>query len=417
MEVSLGGLQPYLSFLGSYLQVGSSVLLIALFLLLRPYASRRHYFTTWAYAWIALSIALAMIMIRYNILPVFAGALQPTDTGLRVRAMYFLYQLGKVSFYGLLVAGTLRYVRSAPRFPSVAGYASFALLFSTFSVWQSSNLGHIVVWQAPVAVVSLGYACYLMLTLPGSRRSVGSSLAGACFAFGALIWLLYPAAFLHYGRQIELLNAVVNYNTYLDLTWHITLGFGMVVLLMEDVKHEVDAAHAELAVAHDNLRRASFYDTVTGSLNRQAYAEGLGLEAARAGFGSVVVLDTDNLKNINDDHGHAAGDRMLRHLVDVLRLTLRPSDKLYRWGGDEFLIVLPGADALHAARRMKTFLATAEPMVLPGGEELHICVSVGAAPYSSAEDLDRAIEAADRAMYADKAARKRSPGADVVQSA
>ena len=78
------------------------------------------------------------------------------------------------------------------------------------------------------------------------------------------------------------------------------LGFSMVVLLMEDVKHEVDAAHAELAVAHDNLRRASFYDLFMGWLNTQASAEGLGLEAARAGFGAVMVLDMDNLKDIND---------------------------------------------------------------------------------------------------------------------
>ena len=66
--ITLEGLQPYLSFLGSFLQFGTGVLLIVLFMLLRPYARRRRYFIVWSHAWIALSIALFTIMIRYNIL-------------------------------------------------------------------------------------------------------------------------------------------------------------------------------------------------------------------------------------------------------------------------------------------------------------------------------------------------------------
>jgi len=186
---------------------------------------------------------------------------------------------------------------------------------------------------------------------------------------------------------------------------------------MEDVKNEVDAAHAELRVAHDNLRRASFYDTVTGSMNRQAFAEGLGLEAARAGFGAVVMLDTDNLKDINDEHGHAAGDDILRYLVDVMRPALRTSDKLYRWGGDEFLIVFPGAEADLIARRIKGILAKTPPLLLADGARLPVQVSVGAAAYADGEHLNHAIATADIAMYADKVARKRASLGNVPQNA
>ncbi|HEX6558493.1 MAG TPA: GGDEF domain-containing protein, partial [Longimicrobiales bacterium] len=195
----------------------------------------------------------------------------------------------------------------------------------------------------------------------------------------------------------------------------LSLGFGMVVVLLEDVKHEVDAANTELAIAHDNLRRASFYDSVTGSLNRQAYGEGLGLEAARAAFGSVVMLDMDNLKNINDQYGHGAGDRMLRYLVEVLRSELRISDKLYRWGGDEFLLVFPGGDSQQIGRRMRAVLTACPPLSFAGAE-IPLSVSVGSAGYASAEHLPAAIDAADRAMYADKAARK-GDVADVAHSA
>src|ERR671929_1261361 len=103
----------------------------------------------------------------------------------------------------------------------------------------------------------------------------------------------------------EIMLVVVNFNTYFDLLLNIALGFGMVVLLMEDAKREVDDAQSELRVAHDQLRRAALYDTLTDSLNRRAYEQGVGLEMARGTFGTVVIADLDNLKAVNDAFGHA----------------------------------------------------------------------------------------------------------------
>src|SRR5919206_262862 len=87
----------------------------------------------------------------------------------------------------------------------------------------------------------------------------------------------------------EIMLVVVNFNTYADLLLNIALGVGMVVLLMEDAKREVDDAQAELRVAHDQLQRAALYDTLTDSLNRRAYEQGVGLEMARGTFGTVVI--------------------------------------------------------------------------------------------------------------------------------
>jgi diguanylate cyclase (GGDEF)-like protein len=415
--ITLEGLQPYLSFLGSFLQFGTGLLLITLFLLLRPYARRRRYFTVWSHAWIALTIALFTIMIRYNILA-FLRDSSLSNADLSVRALYFTYQLAKLGFFALLIAGTLRYVRSRPPFPSVLAVMGAALFYTTLSLWLSPGLDHIVVWQAPVAIGSMAYAAALLLRLAPSRRSLGSRLTGGVFAVGAGVWLLYLFAFYLAGSgTTNPFYAVIVYNAYFDMAWHIALGFGMVVLLMEDVKNEVDAAHAELRLAHDNLRHASFYDSVTGSMNRQAFAEGLGLEAARAGFGAVVVLDTDNLKDINDQHGHAAGDNILRYIVDVMRPALRASDKLYRWGGDEFLIVFPGAEATHIGRRVKDILALAPPLPLADGARLPVEVSVGAADYTDGDNFKAAIAKADVAMYADKAARKRAAAGGIPQTA
>ena len=202
-------------------------------------------------------------------------------------------------------------------------------------------------------------------------------------------------------------RAVVNFNTYLDLLLNIALGFAMVVLLMEDAKREVDDAQGELRVAHDQLRRAALYDTLTDSLNRRAFAQGVGLEMARGTFGTVVIADLDNLKTVNDAYGHAAGDRLLRQCADLLRSTLRPYDKLYRWGGDEFLLVIPSARGTDVGERLSEVLGRAEPIdVANGTKTVMLEVSLGAADYTSAESIDESIQLADEAMYRQKNIRK-----------
>jgi diguanylate cyclase (GGDEF)-like protein len=181
----------------------------------------------------------------------------------------------------------------------------------------------------------------------------------------------------------------------------------MIVALMEDAKREIDDAQAELRVTHDQLRRAALYDSLTDSMNRRAFAEGVGLDMVRATFGTVVIADLDNLKLVNDTKGHTAGDQLLRQCADVLRSTLRPYDKLYRWGGDEFLLIVPSAHATDVVARLRDTIDGAEPVIagVPP-EPTPLAVSLGAADFASSEELQLAIERADRAMYAEKGRRK-----------
>jgi diguanylate cyclase (GGDEF)-like protein len=239
---------------------------------------------------------------------------------------------------------------------------------------------------------------------------LGSTASASAFAALAALWLSYGVAFgiTASGATMPAWSAaIVHYNTYLDLLLNIALGFAMVVLLMEDAKREVDDAQAELRVAHDQLRRAALYDTLTDSLNRRAYEQGVGLEMARGTFGTVVIADLDNLKAANDAFGHAAGDRLLRQCADLLRSTLRPYDKLYRWGGDEFLLVIPSARGADVEARLGEVLGRAEPIeVANGGKTVQLEVSLGAADYTSAEALEETIRLADEAMYRQKHLRK-----------
>lgn len=404
-----GALTAVVSFIGVLVQLGGELLLVTLFLLLRRFVLRRGYFTAWTAAWLCGSIAILALCIRYILMPHFAD--RPIDeTETTVRILYFIYQVGKLSSFALFVAGTAAYVTGM----RLAGSRNFvfagavAYAFASL-VGSEGDLNQMIVWQAPLAVVCLGACAALLFTLPPSRRSLGSMTGGSAFAALATLWLAYGIAFgSNEGGQLTGWAAwIVHFNTYLDLLLNIALGFAMVVILMEDGKREVDDAQSELRVAHDQLKRAALYDTLTDSLNRRAFAQGVGLDMARGTYGTVVIADVDNLKAVNDSHGHAAGDRLLRQCADLLRSTLRPYDKLYRWGGDEFLLVIPSARGEDVHARLAETLAGATPIAVGHGTlAVRLEVSLGTADYTSAESLETSIQLADEAMYRQKHARK-----------
>ena len=404
---------PVLSFLGVVIQLGGALMLIGLFLMMRQFVLRRAYFTAWVSAWASLAVAILALVIRYVCIPVFVGsALHENDPS--VRALYLIYQMAKGLGFIFFVRGTLMYVAG-----TTAGFvatqklwivaASFAVVSTVAS---RHGLNEMVVWQSAIAVPALGYCASALLWLPPSRRTTGSIVCGACFAFLGMLWLVYAATFgvaIHADARplSSFVGAVVSYNSYFDLTLDVLLGYGMILVLMEDAKREVDDAQAELRVTHDQLRRAALYDSLTDSLNRRAFSEGVGLEMVRATFGTVVLADLDNLKLVNDRYGHSAGDELLRLCADAFRGTLRPYDKLYRWGGDEFLLVVPSAHASDVLERLQSAIARAEPVrsVAPA-ESIRLQVSLGASDYTSSEELEAAILAADRAMYQEKSHRK-----------
>ena len=405
-----GDLTAVVSFIGVVVQLGGELLLVLLFVLLRRYVLRRSYFAAWTGAWAFGALAIAALCTRYILMPQLVE--QPIDeSSAVVLALYLIYQVGKLTSLALLVAGTGMYVTGSRIVGSRLLVFGGALVYAIVSlIGAGGDLNQLVVWQAPVAVVALGAGAALLFTLPPSRRTLGSASGGGAFAALATLWLMYGIAFgiaSSDGPEPAWATLIVRYNTYLDLLLNTALGFAMVVLLMEDAKREVDDAQSELRVQHDQLKRAALYDTLTDSLNRRAFAQGVGLEMARGTFGTVVILDLDNLKAVNDAYGHAAGDRLLRQCADLLRSALRPYDKLYRWGGDEFLLVIPSARGADVEVRLMDVLGGAEPMpVGDSGPTVMLAVSLGTADYTSAEGIDDSIKLADQAMYRQKSLRK-----------
>ncbi|SEO34079.1 diguanylate cyclase (GGDEF) domain-containing protein [Methylobacterium sp. ap11] len=162
------------------------------------------------------------------------------------------------------------------------------------------------------------------------------------------------------------------------------------------------------------LARLAATDGLTGVLNRTAFREAA-LAAMRNSRmapvstpPSLIAIDLDLFKQVNDRHGHLAGDRALVHLVSVLRAGLREADTIGRVGGDEFLVLLPGTDADQAqvvAARLREALRRA-PLTLDDGTALLLSMSCGVAPHRDGMGFEEVVHAADMALYGAKRARR-----------
>jgi diguanylate cyclase (GGDEF)-like protein len=168
----------------------------------------------------------------------------------------------------------------------------------------------------------------------------------------------------------------------------------------------------EQAVAH--IKEMAARDELTGLPNRRRMMSLLEEHATRHARGGsrfyVCLIDLDHFKNINDSYGHAAGDAVLRAFATQAQFVLRSTDMIGRWGGEEFLLLLPetppGEPTL-GVTRLRDRLSTMAPS--PTLPDLRLRFSAGFARYEDGEPIEQAIERADRALYAAKwAGRNRS---------
>lgn len=148
-------------------------------------------------------------------------------------------------------------------------------------------------------------------------------------------------------------------------------------------------------------------DIVTGLKNRRAFNEELSrLFAQRQRLGghfSLMMIDIDDFKNLNDTHGHLSGDVVLRSVGHVLSTTLREMDIVCRYGGDEFVAICPGAklqEAAVAAERVRQAVANATVSLKRGS--LQVTISLGVAEVTTAEIAESLIQRADDALFAAK---------------
>jgi diguanylate cyclase (GGDEF)-like protein len=268
-----------------------------------------------------------------------------------------------------------------------------------------------------VAIAAGGYV------LAGPVRSAALPILAVILMFGmfglsvrqvvgvaAYTAVLFGAAGLYWVRRDAGVPGVLTFEK---------VNFGMLLLMVMGVciltsrlggmRERSRRQKAALETALEQNRLLATQDTLTGCLNRRAMTEKLGEALAMAArFGtpcSVVLIDLDHFKHVNDSYGHAAGDEVLRTVADLARSQLRDVDSLGRWGGEEFLVLLPATnapDALVCAERLQAKLAQVSfPAISP---DLHLSFSAGVAAIGRDERLATLIDRADKAMYQAKQA-------------
>jgi diguanylate cyclase (GGDEF)-like protein len=190
----------------------------------------------------------------------------------------------------------------------------------------------------------------------------------------------------------------------------------VVVTRIGKLRVRLAAQKNELADALALNRELATRDALTGLLNRRAMVELLAREHPRIERGqgplSVALLDIDWFKRINDGLGHGAGDDVLRRFATILKEQLRAADALARWGGEEFLLLMPGTrrdDARAVLDRLRRLVAGGGFETI--APELKVSFSAGVVEVREGESQDTAIDRADRALY-----RAKQGGRDRVEA-
>ena len=161
---------------------------------------------------------------------------------------------------------------------------------------------------------------------------------------------------------------------------------------------------AELLSAREALRQQATHDSLTGVKNRGTIVESLEIEIVRAertqSALGVIMVDLDMFKLVNDTFGHAAGDAVIRECAERMRVNIRPYDGLGRYGGEEFLLILPGSDCAATnsqAERLRQSLL-AKPVEFDG-HGIPITGSFGATAFVPGANLEMLVNTADVALY------------------
>jgi diguanylate cyclase (GGDEF)-like protein len=170
---------------------------------------------------------------------------------------------------------------------------------------------------------------------------------------------------------------------------------------LKSAHRELARTHAQLAAAHRRLAEKASRDDMTGMLNRETFFARLDRSRRRSDRGTLLIIDADNFKAINDNYGHLTGDEALLLIAEAIRSGVRSGDVLGRIGGEEFGAFLTGAGEQEARQVAERVRSEVESISFQPkeGEMLPLTVSIGGTVCASEATVPELVRAADRRLY------------------
>ena len=380
----------------------SATALIAVLSFVVSRAVRRWQMLYYAGGWACYAVALIAIM--------FASRSGPLDPPL-----YFGYFFFEYAAVLLIFAGC----RSTATGEGLAGWTWWTLAPAAVVAvaLAASTMATSFTWPYAVhtTIIGLSWAACLLALRPALRRAgagPGVRIVAAGLVLLALDYLQHlPINWYLLAHHATQSPYYYTFFSVVDGMLEFVLGFGTVVVIVDEERAELEAANTDLKRARDRTEQALHTDPLTSVLSRYSFAATFETDNDRRAHrsGCVVVVDLDGLKFVNDCFGHAAGDAAIRAVADGLRSLIRQGDRVYRWGGDEFVVVLPEMPVEAVRRRMQNL----DDVVNRYLDATHadagpVRVSWGASVFDAAVPIRAAIEQADAAMYDVKVQRKAS---------
>lgn len=352
--------------------------------------------THWAIAWTSLSFALFCLS--------FAFLYEPLT-----KPLFCLYFLSEYVFGLTLVFGCRAlsedYKFNLPGKLLILPFIPLAFCLS----FLASDFNLIFNFHALLLGGFFTIAFFTLKSL--KQKAFGWRVMRVALALLALDFYHYFVLFTLYKLDIKvpLPDGYLAFNPVIDLVLEVMLGFGMIIILLEQVLQEVQKVNQKLQEAHEKLELTAHIDPLTTAFNRHAFYGYLRKQGENkaAVSGCVGFFDIDDLKPINDQLGHAVGDMAIRAVAGAIRDLLRAEDLIYRWGGDEFFVLMVSMNSQMARERMKNLERKLTDILIEGAEKpLTIRVSYGFKDFSDMSNMEQAINAADEEMYRGKQERK-----------
>lgn len=359
----------------------AAVLMIASMCVTLVRASPRSPLVSWTAAWAALFVALMALLVVFRM---------PGRVGFLPVYLFLEYVFGYLIFAGCREYATGRSLSRADLWMGLVLLVP-AIALPAIAKWQFN-----VLYSFHALIYAYLFFCawrQLGGARPSPRGRSGLRVMRVALALLALVYTAYAPIFAAAAKgAIDRDPAFLSFSPFYDMLMLTLLGFGIVMLTSGE-------EHSDLEMARDRLAGVAQLDHLTSAFNRHAFYAVLDRDLS----GTAVFADIDNLKSINDEYGHAAGDAAIRACATALRSHIRADDFLFRWGGDEFLVLLLGVSEADARRRLAEVNDLLRGVALHGsGDSMTVSVSMGFAAFNSAESLDEVIRVADTAMYGHK---------------